>query len=182
MIVWRNVRRYRMLLIRRVVPHLMCVPLHLCVCLHVCVCACDKCLWFSVSFWQRRMWTAASLVPLSPPLPFTGFSFLSSQSPFVTRQFPRYFSSYIISPTDTQIYNLTHNQQQQQQQQQGQRQPRHMQFSRFSRFSRFPRRMAASFALSMSRHKTEVSSWFFLLTAACRLPAACGMHQWQEGE
>lgn len=139
-------------------------------CVFVCVCACDKCLWFSVSFWQRRMWTAASLVPLSPPLPFTGFSFLSSQSHFVTRQFPRYFSSYIISPTDTQIYNLTHNQQQLQQQQ-GQRQPRHM---RFSRFSRFPRRMAASFPLSMSRHKTEVSSRFFQLTAAgCLLLVAC---------
>lgn len=137
-----------------------------CVCLSVCVHVTNvfgsQFLFGNVACEQRLL--------LFPSLPFTGFSFLSSQSPFVTRQFPRYFPSYIISPTDTQIYNLTHNQQQLQQQQ-GQRQPRHM---RFSRFSRFPRRMAASFPLSMSRHKTEVSSRFFQLTAAgCLLLVAC---------
>lgn len=129
---------------------------------HLCVCVCVFVHVTNV-FGSQFLFgnVACVLLLLFYPL-FPTRDFLSSQSPFVTRQFPRYFSSYIISPTDTQIYNLTHNQQQQQQQQ-GQRHPRHM------RFSRYPQRMAASFPLSMSRHKTEVSSSFFLLTAACCL-------------
>lgn len=159
MIVWRNVRRYRMLLIRRVVPQLMCVPAHVCVCVCVFVHVTNV---FGSQFLFGNV-ACVLLLLLFPLCPARVF--LSSQSPFVTRQFPRYFSSYIISPTDTQIYNLTHNQQQQQQQQ-GQRHPRHM------RFSRFPQRMAASLPLSMSRHKTEVSSSFFSADC-CLLLVAC---------